>query len=212
MKKILILIVLLIFTSGCLYIQDADVEEIIYQVQNSPLTLSNQIRSGYRYQLPQGMQVLSVNQHNEIIKARGFRFFLYIDFVSYYNQTPFVYELSEVSYISKNITFNDIPGYLEVNVKEGKYLIEIMFNYAKIEVIVDRRYLNEAIANALIILSTIRFNDDIVSSMMSDNMQIFGEEQFNIFETNRGESNFLQHLEDYDYYDGSTIPDLDRLN
>ena len=211
MKKILILLILLIIPSGCLNVQNASIEEIVSSVQNSPLELSNQIRTGYRYYLPLGMHVESINLHNEIIVGRGFRFFLYVDFVSYYNNVEFEYEISEASYISKNISFNNTPGYLEVNVKDGKYLIEIMFNYAKIEVIVDRRYLNEAITKALVILSTIRFNNDIVSSMIGNNTLSFGEEELNIFDTNRGESNFLEYLE-HDYYEGDDIPDLDRLN
>ena len=212
MKKILILLIILIFPTGCLAVQTASVEEIIDSVQNSSLNLSNQIRTGYRYYLPLGMNVESVELHNEIITARGFRFFLYVDFVSYYNRTQFEYEISHASYISKNISVGNTPGYLEVNVKEGKYLIEIMFNYAKIEVIVDRRYLNEAITKALIILSTIRFNEDVISSMIGNNTLSVGEEELNIFDTNRGESNFLQYNEEYGYYEGDRIPDLDRLN
>ena len=212
MKKILILLLFIIFPTGCLNVQNSSVDEIIYEVQNSSLALSNQIRAGYRYYLPLGMNVLEVNAHNEVITARGFRFFLYVDFVSYYNNTPFQYQISENSYISKDITFNGKPGYLEVNVKNDKYLIEIMFNYAKIEVIVDRDFLNEAIAKSLIILSTIRFNDEIVSNMVGSNPLSFGEEEVNIFDTNRGESNFLEYVAEYDHYEDRNIHDPDRIN
>ena len=211
MKKIVILILFLIFPVGCINMQEASIEEIIGEVQASPLALSNQIRAGYRYYLPLGMNVLEVNEHNEVLTSGGFRFFLYVDFVSYYNQTAFIYEISQNSYISKDITFNNIPGYLEVNVKNDKYLIEIMFNYAKIEVIVDKRYLKEAIAKALIILSTIRFNDEIVNNMIGSDRLSFGEEEVNIFDTNRGESNFLEFVYEHDHYHGE-IPDLDRIN
>ena len=212
MKKVLILLLLVFLTAGCLNVKEAQVSDIIYAVQNSSSNLTNQSRNGYRYFLPLGMQVESVNDHNEIITSGKFRFFLYVDFVSLYNQVEFQYEISSNSYISKDISFNGVPGYLEVNVKEGQYLIEIMFNYAKIEVIVDRDFLNEAITKSLIILSSIRFNEAIVTNMMGSNVLNYREEVLNIFETNRGESNFLDVYEDHGHNENREIPDLDRIN
>ena len=65
-----------------------------------------------------------------------------------------------------------------------------MYNYAKIEVRKDDKDINEAITNSLIILTTIKYNDEIIKNLMGEDVLSFGEQTFNIFDTNSNESNF----------------------
>jgi len=211
MKKILILLIILLLPVGCINIHEANVADIIVNVQKSPLKLANQIRSGYKYYLPLDLSVNRVVGFNEVITSKDYTYFLYVDMVSYYNEIEHDYEINDKAYISLNITHNGLPGYLEVNIINDKYLIEIMYNYAKIELIVDEKYLNEAITNAIIILATIEYNDEIIANMMGDDILAFSEENFNIFET-RSESNFLEYDEEHGVYEGvDRLPDLDEV-
>ena len=94
------------------------------------------------------------------------------------------YKASSNSFISKKITFGNKKGYLEINEQENsKYLIEIMYNYAKIEVMVDEYDINKAVTYAVSILSSITYNDSVISNLMGEDVLNFTEEEFNIFET-----------------------------
>ena len=53
-------------------------------------------------------------------------------------------------------------------IKNDKYLIEIMYNYAKIEAVVNERDLKDTVLNASYILSTIKYNHNIVELMLND--------------------------------------------
>ena len=212
MKKTILLVVGLLILTGCTNINKADIDTIVLEIQQSKIKVSSETRTGYKYYLPSDLNLLATDNYNEIFLSRDYKYYMYVDIVSYYNKVKFNYEVNPNSYVSKNISYSNIDGYLEVNVKNEKYLIEIMYNYAKIELIVDYGYLKEAIANALIILSTIKYNDDIINNMMGDNILTLGEEQLNIFETNNGESNFLEYLDEYDDYTGDDVlPDPDLL-
>jgi len=71
--------------------------------------------------------------------------------------------------------------------------------------------INEAVANSLIILSSIEFNKDIIENMMGEDILNFNEEKFSIFDTNTKDSNFLEYIQEYDTYK-SEIPDYDLIN
>ena len=118
--------------------------------------------------------------------------YLYVDVVSYYNRIIKSYEEKEDAYYSKAINYEDKFGYLEITMLENKkYLIEIMYNYAKIEVMVEECDLGVAIANSITILSSINYNNEVLGNLINDNVLEFNEETFDIFETKKKKSNFL---------------------
>ncbi|MDD4705751.1 MAG: hypothetical protein PHS24_00855 [Bacilli bacterium] len=212
MKKLILLIILLITASGCIKINDNDISILVKEVQNSKLELSNIHRKGYKFYLPVGLMVNKTKDFNEIMINKDIKYYMYVDLVSYYNKIKKDYKINDQAFISKDISNPDTNGYLEVNQKNDKYLIEIMYNYAKIELIVNKDNLEETITNSMIILSTIKFNDDIIKNMMGENVLNFNEEQLNIFEARGSESNFLEYIQEYDSYEGTEVPDLDLIN
>ena len=104
--------------------------------------------SGYKYYLPQGLNVNSSKKYNEILNDDKYKYYLYVDLVSYLKKTELSYKVNENAYLSMTL---DDKGYLEINEKNDKYLIEIMYNYAKIEVIVEKEDINKCVTNALIV-------------------------------------------------------------
>src|SRR5574344_1081786 len=154
MKKCILVITLLLLC-GCTNINNASVQDITKEVLGSKINSYNEYRTGYKYYLPQGLNVNSSKKYNEILNDDKYKYYLYVDLVSYLKKTDLSYKVNENAYLSMTL---DDKGYLEINEKNDKYLIEIMYNYAKIEVIVEKEDINKAVTNSLIVLSTIKYN------------------------------------------------------
>lgn len=212
MKKIILLTILLISLTGCVNINSTSIENLVSTIKQSKLSLTNEYRNGFTYYLPVNMNVLSSDKANEVLTDGNYNYYLYADMISFYNKTSFDYKENKTSYKSLNLKDDKASGYLEINQKNDKYLIEIMYNYAKIEVMVDKDKINEAISNSLIVISSIKFNKDIIENMLGKSVLSFSEEEFNIFETNSSTSNFLEIEKEFDTYESDDIPDYDLVN
>ncbi len=214
MKKKIILISLLLFIlTGCTSVQKMSLESIIQKETETNVTLYNKYRHGYKYYLPKGLEVIDNSDYNEVLMDENYKYYLYVDAVSQYNKVIEKYEVSEEPYISMTISYRDRYGYLEVNELENdKYFIEIMYNYAKIEVIVKKKDINLVVANSLVVLNSIQFDNDILKSLLDEEISQFNEFEFNIFETTKKpETDFLQTL-DGDVYEEPEVHDSDLIN
>lgn len=212
MKKILLYIFLLLTVTGCTIIKNDNINAIINDIITSKPARINQSKSGYQYHLPTELTSIDTDSHCEILKNGKYKYYLYVDLVSYYNKTEFNYQINPTAYLSKNLKNENGNGYIEINYKNEKYLIEIMYNYAKIEMIVDEENIADAITNSLLILSSIKYNDDVIKHLMASSSLEDSEETFNIFETNEKESNFLEIVEEYGTYEeDNEVPDYDLI-
>ena len=192
-KRIVLMVTCLLLLSGCTYIDNEEYADLLTSVITSNYELYNTYRNAYKYYLPNGLDVVDIKDFNEKIRDKNYSYYLYIDVVSYYNRVVEEYEINNNAYYSFKINYEDKFGYLEVNkVKSNKYFVEIMYNYAKIEVIVDEHDINKVIANSIIILSSISYNNDILANIVGDNVLQFNEEEFNIFRAKKDTSNFLE--------------------
>ena len=192
-KKILLLIISVFLLSGCTYINKVSYDELITSVVTSNYNLYNTNKTGYKYYLPNGLESVSSNDFNEVINDSVYNYYLYVDVVSYFNRVISEYTVNNSAYYSNKINFEDKYGYIEINKqKNNKYFIEIMYNYAKIEVMVDEGDLNRVITNSIIILSSISYNNEILANIVGDNIFEFNEEEFNIFKVKRENSNYLE--------------------
>ena len=173
----------------------------------------NHIGNGYKYYLPKYMSVKNSINYNETINSNDYIYYLYLDIVSYYNKKNINYK-DEEYYINYKFSNNGIDGYLKVLEETDKYLVEIIYNYAKIEVNVEKHELNEAKNNSIIILSTIKYDDDVINNVIGENKTNNKEETLNLFDTTKKDENFLDVVEEYDVYeeDESDIPDYDVIN
>lgn len=210
MKKCLLLLTL-IFLCGCTNIQEARPQDLIKEIVSSKNYSYNEYRTGYKYYLPISMSGLSSKKYNEILTDGNFKYYLYVDLVSYLKKNEFSYTVNENAYISETINYNDLNGYLEVNERNDKYLIEIMYNYAKIEVIVDKDDINKAIVNSMIVLTTIDYTDDVIKNLLSIDDMTSSEENFSLFDESN-DSNLLEVIKPGDYVDKDEVPDPDVIN
>lgn len=211
MKKILIIICLL-FITGCSDIRKQSYDDIINNIATRA-NKDNVYRTGYSYYLPRGMQVADSTLYNEAITDARYKYYLYVDIVSYYKKVTKDYSVNDNALVSKKLDYDGKFGYVEVNLlKNDKYLVEIMYNYAKIEVIVDRSNLNEAMLSIINILKSVEYNDSIIANLMGDDVLNFSEEEFNIFNTKGSESNYLTVDKDASKEEDTKIPDPDLIN
>ena len=211
MKKIVIIVSMLVLITGCTNINKLNYSDIVNNISTSS-PKNNVYRTGYSYYLPRGMQVSNSTMYNEVIEDANSKYYLYVDVVSYENKIEKEYQINNKAIYSSKISFEDKFGYVEINLlKNNKYLVEIMYNYAKIEVIVDKRYCNEAMLSIINILKSVEYNDSIIANLMGDDILNFSEEEFNIFNTQGSESNYLTVANNYKEEE-EKIPDPDLIN
>lgn len=196
MKK-LILLSLLFLLCGCsiVRIDTSNIDNIIGVVLSKNNNLYNQIGKGYKYYIPRGVSYMDTNDYNDVLYSDGNYYYLYIDVVSYYYNVVKEYEKDENAYYSQPIEVNGKKGYLEINEQDnGRYFIEFMYNYSKMEAEVDYDDINNVILNMSYMLSTIKFNDNVIKVILDDDFLV-SEEKYDIF-TSKKESNDFLKLED----------------
>ena len=211
MKKFVVLTLVLLLFTGCTNINDENYNSIISSVVTSKYNIYNENRSGYKYYMPTSMSSVDTKDYNEKISTGKYNYYLFVDVVSYYNRIIIDYKKDDNAYYSEPINYEDKYGYIEINRQENKkYLVEIMYNYAKIEVMVEECDIKEAITNSIIILSSINYNNEILASIVGDNALEFNEETFDIFQAKKKESNYLdvEAADVYEEPDEEVDPDL----
>lgn len=183
MKKIIIILMLAFLVSGCtmVRIDTKSIDNPINIVLSKDNNLYNTIGKGYKYYKPRGVINIDINEYNEKLYSDGNYYYLYVDINSYYYKKEFSYKENPNAYYSRLIDINNKQGYLEINEHKDKYLIEFMYNYAKIEALVDKGDINNVVLNASYILSTIKFNSKVIKIMLDENYFSNHEEKYDIF-------------------------------
>ena len=213
MKKVLCLLATVLLLCGCSKINDKNYDELINSVVASNYKMENTYRTGYKYYTPTNMDILNTLDYNETLADDNYKYYFYVDVVSYYNRVIEKFKEDDKAVYSKSISYEDKYGYIEINKwKNGKYLLEIMYNYAKIEVIVDEENIKSAITNSMVVLSSVKYNNNLLESIVGENVLTAKEIEFNIFETKKNESNFLKVSEEDVYEDNDVPNDPDLVN
>lgn len=211
MKKIILLMLSILFLCGCTKINEENMEKYINDIINSKPVKANNYNNGFKFYLPNTLNIVNSYEHNVVAKENDVTYYMFVDLISYYNNNESSYVVNKDAYYSKELVNDDKFGYIEINVKNDKYLIEIMYNYAKIELMVDEKDIHTSIVNSLIILSSINYNDDVISNMFEDDILNFSEETFSLFDSETDDSNFLKVVEEYDNYNEDFVPDYDYI-
>ena len=199
MKKFTILLLITILLTGCtmVRINTNSVDNIINVILSKNNHLYNRVGKGYKYYVPRGVNYIDTDELNDKLYSNGNYYYLYIDAVSYYYNIDFEYQKDDNAYYSRLIDINDKKGYLEINKTENdKYYIEFMYNYSKIETIVDYDDINNAILNASYILSTVKFNNNVIKIMLNEEYFVNKEEKYDIFNSKKQSDTFLKYESD----------------
>ena len=211
LHKVLLLMLIVLSTVGCKVsiINTNDYMKNINTILSRSSKYTNRNAIGYQYYLPNGVVVTEVNDFNQRLMSKGDIYYLYADVVSYYHNVYKPYEVKKGVYLSKQLKNKGRYGYVEVNKKDNYYYVEMMFNFAKIESYVKESNLNDALSNMAYILSSVKYNDDIVENLLGDKKyNLSDSETYNIFETKANVESFLEYVNEYDNYDGDDATEL----
>lgn len=207
MKKILIILLALFLTTGCVSINNASLDELIDTTINSKYSLYNHVNSGFKYYLPRTLKSVVTDEYNEIIKSKYYDYYLYVDLVSYYNKKNTVLTEDKTIYYSKLIGNEENKGIINIKDEEDNFVVNIVYNYASIEVKCNKNDINEVVTNSLVILSSVKYNDDVIKNLLDENVLTSAEEQVNVFDTDKEDTNTLDVAEDI--YTGNEEEDYD---
>lgn len=193
----LLLVIFSLSLTGCtaVRIDTKDTDNIVDVVLSKDNKLYNHIGKGYKYYIPRGMTYIDTNEFNDKIYSDGKYYYLYIDAISYYHQKEIKKEKSENSIYYKEIKINDKKGYIDVKKQDDKYLVEFMYNYARIESLVNKEDINNVILNSSYILSTVKFNNNVIKILLDEDYFKYKEEKFELFDKVEKNENFLEYTE-----------------
>ena len=196
-KKILLIILSCFILVGCTNLKNVSYDEIMNNLTLAPKR-ANVHRQGYQFFIPQGMQVKKAGISYVILSSNNIDYYLYVDLISYNAKDNVTYEINQDALYSTTLNYQDKNGYVEVKLQENnQYLIEIKYNYAKIEVMVDESKVKECLSNSATILNSIRFDDLVIKNLLNDDNLDYTEENFNMFDDIKENTNVL------DYGDGT---------
>lgn len=189
MKKVILLLALLTCTflqAGCtmVRIDTSSIDNTINVILSKENTLYNRVGKGYKYYIPRGVIYIDTDEFNDKLYSNGNYYYLYIDAISYYYQKKTTYQKNEQAYYSKVIHTKDKDGYVEIIKQDNKYLVRFAYNYARIETLVDKKDINDVILNASYILSTVKFNHNVIKLMLNDEYFKNKEETYDLFNSN----------------------------
>lgn len=200
MKKIILIMSFILILTGCsaVRIDTKSIDNILNVILTKNNKLFNQVGQGYKYYLPSGVTYIGSDDLNDILYCNGTYYYLYIDAIDYYYKVGNTYEEKDNVYYSKLISKEDgfkYDGYLEIVKQDKLYYLTFFYNYAKIEAIVSKDDLNDTVLNSSYILSTIKYNYNIVDLMLKDDYFTNKTGKFNNYNSSDSSEKF--ELEKY---------------
>ena len=198
MKKIILLGLITLILTGCTIVRigTTSIDNIVSVVLSKENTLYNRVGRGYKYYVPRGVTYIDSSGTNDKLYSNGVYYYLYLDEISYYYKKSINFKPDNNKYYSKKIENGDNIGYLEITKLDDLYLIEFVYNYARIEALVPKTDINDTVLNSSYILSTIKYNSNIIKLSLEDDFLKNKEEEYDVFsKKNQNDNNFLQYKE-----------------
>ena len=197
MKKILLLGLVTLILTGCtiVRIDTTSIDNILNVVLSKENTLYNRVGRGYKYYVPRGVTYIDSSGSNDKLYSNGVYYYLYLDEIGYYYKKSINYKVDNSKYYSRKINNKGNLGYLEITKQDDLYLIEFVYNYARIEALVPKDDINDTVLNCSYILSTIKYNHNIIKLSLSENFLQNKEETYDVFSSKKedNDDNFLKY-------------------
>ena len=196
-KKGIILCLITILLTGCtiVRIDTTSIDNMVNIVTSKNNTLYNRVGIGYKYYVPRGVTYIDSSGTNDRLYSNGVYYYLYLDEIAYYYKNSLNFKEDPFKYYSKKINNKNKKGYLEITQKDELYLIEFVYNYAKIEALVPEEDIEMTVLNSSYILSTIKYNKNIIKLALEDDFLKRKEEKYEEFTSKKETNNFLRYEE-----------------
>ena len=78
---------------------------------------------------------------------------------------------------------------------DGKYFIQFVYNYAKMEAYVSEDQLVDVVTNMCLVLRTVKYNDVVLESLIGENQLNYKEEDYTLFKADSSKESFLDVVE-----------------
>ena len=207
MKKILILVFILILCTGCIRVDNSNNKDIIIDKILENKLVSNTTSRGYKYYLPFGVEKIYDKDYNQKFKLDDDYIYLYVDVVSYYYQNTinFNEENDYNAYYYRKISNN---GYIKITKEDDLYFIKIVYNYAKIEAYTKEKNIEKVLANSMIIINSIDYNDNLIKNILENDYNFGVEKEYKIDKPSDATSRFNEYLSEYVQYEEAGISEL----
>lgn len=215
MKKIKLLLICILLLTGCniTKVKENTIDDIIISSIKRDTKISNTYFKGYKLYIPRGVKVLDKNEYNMKLSYNNNSIYIYVDAISYYHKINIEINKNTESYFQKEFDYNSKKGYIEINKVDDKYFLGMYYNYTKVESYIKEEDLEEVIMQIGIVISSLKFNDNALETLVGENTLDYKEESFNLFDTKKN-SNFLEYIDEYDNYNenNDTKQDEDTID
>ena len=211
MKRVILLLICILLLTGCSLtkVEEKTIDDVIEFSLNKHNNLSNTYFKGYKFYVPRGVKILDKNEYNTKLSYKNNNIYVFVDAISYYHKINVEITKKIDSYFSKEFDYNGKKGYIEINKVDDKYFLRIYYNYTKVETHLYEEDLEDSIMQIGMILSSVKFNDEVLETLVGENVLDYKEEKFNLFDTKKN-SNFLEYIDEYDNYDDSSNQKTDE--
>ena len=211
-KKVLIILILIITLTGCTKVSDLSYDEILnnFAIKEKP---ANAFRQGYKFYIPKRLSMKNAGINYAVLVNNDTTFYIYFDLISLSESKDIESNFTGNGIYEKNFNYEDKKGYLAINLEENnKYLIEIMYNYAKIELMVDESKIKESLVYAISILKSVKYDMSVVKDLLNSDDLDSTEEVYDMFNDVKKNSNSLDYSVDDDEIEEKIIKDTDYID
>lgn len=194
LKIISILLIVFILVTGCSVttLDNSNYSKNIDTILSSKNKSYNQYFEGYKYYVPYNLKFISKEEYNAVLKDKyNNKYYLYVDAISYYYKEKNNYEIDSNAYYSKELNYKDKFGYVQINKIKNKYLVQYVYNYAKVECYVEKDEINDVLINISYLLRSIKYNRSILNSLIGEGALSYKEINYTLFDDSSEYEDFL---------------------
>ncbi len=197
-KKIIFFVAIVLLLSGCTKVNN-DLDTMVNATMVNDKLSVNTVSTGYELYVPIGVKQVVDSQYNQKFKIKNRYVYLYVDTISYYYKNVLNYKNSNnYDYYYRELFINGKTGYIGINkVEEDLYFCEIVFNYSKIEFYANLEDLSFIMVNSLIMQKSIKFNDNLISLSLEENVGEGREITYELDGPKDNKSTFSDYLQEY---------------
>jgi hypothetical protein len=196
MKRLIVLLsIVVLFVTGCSVakLDETNISKNIKILLSRSSNLYNVNYDGYKYYLPKGISFVNKDSYNALLKDKNNnRYYMFIDIISYYHKKENDYVMSNDSHYSQRIDYNKKNGYIQIDDVDGKYFIQFVYNYVKMEAYVSKKDLTDVVNNMCCILRSVKYNDSVIESMIGENALDYKEEDFSLFKADSNKESYME--------------------
>ena len=204
MKKVLIILSAFVLCGCSSRLNENDINgidnDILYVFENSN-THANVSAQGFKYYKPRDFSILDDTGFNHVLIHESNKYYLTVDINAYHNKSESTYEKNYEAYLSSIFYYDNKKGYLEIIDGNNSYFyIKMMYNYSYIEVSVKEYSIKDAVIDCAIILSSIKYNDNVIDTLIVSGDLDFRETPYEIKKPKQTNNRNILDVYEYDNY------------